>query len=137
MLEGLGWGEAVLGVQRQAALQEVAEGGQPARVLLELLVLAQQIEEFPLGRDGDLHLLGDYGLGVGVVVLVEEAVLLVEVTFGVEALLEHLDAEAPAALHHQLQHLVVAASLKQEVTGEELVETAAHGPSVHCVPLLS
>jgi hypothetical protein len=99
-------------------------------------VLAEQVEQVSFGCDGDLYLFDGVGLGVGIVELMEEVRLLVEVTVHVKALLQHLDTESAAGLHHQLQHLVVATALKQEVAGEQLEQTASHCPHIYPKALL-
>ncbi len=50
-------------------------------------MFSEEVEEFTFGSDGDLHFLDGVVLGIGVVELVEEAELLVEVTVHMQALL--------------------------------------------------
>jgi len=128
--------EPVLGVQSEAALEEVAEGVQEFGVFVEAAVAFEEALEFSFLGDGYLYLVDCVQLGVGVVVGVEEVEVGVEVLLIVLALLEHLDAEFAPALHDQLEHLVVRASLEQELPSEDLVQAAAHGPSVDAVALL-
>jgi hypothetical protein len=83
-------------------------------------VVLEHVHEVSLLCDGDLHFV-DFPLFCGDVEgSIKKIKIIVEV-LGAEARLgEHFGGELPSGLHHELEHLAVGVTLKQELVAVQL-----------------
>lgn len=133
MLKSSFGGQSVLRIEGQALLKEVPKKHQLFVLCDDRGFRFEEVKQISSGGDANVGHLHGYCECLGIYLSFQEVVVAIEVFLPKQSLFEHLNAELSLSLLHEQQHLVVIATRKQELSGEQLVKGTAYAPRVDAV----